>query len=392
MKNKNLGIILLLLFLISVSGAACSSAEPFVEDALPLEAGQTSTGTSLIAEGNLLPADFAYLTFQLNGTIAEILVEEGSQVSGGQILARLGEGESYQAALSAAAFELESARQALDDLKERAGISSSQAKLALSETWEAQIAAEKVWQEFEDGDFQDRLDDAEIKLTEALQGLEDAQDDFDSYEDLDVDNPTRKRYKDLLDDAQQTYDDAVWDRDLLLVERARQEAELASVQADYDLAETNYNDLKNGPDPDALSLAEARLLNAENQQKAAEAALELLEIRAPFSGKIVEVNVVKNEQIQAYQSVFLLADFSEWVVETTDLTELEVTGIFPGQQVNIVPDALPEVKLSGKVERISEVYEKYMGDIVYTVRILVDEPIEPQLRWGMTVELTFEEE
>ena len=392
MKKLNPGLLILLLVLLTISAAACSSAEALADESATLDMRQIATESSSVAEGELLPKDSAYLFFQINGSLAEILVEEGSQVSSGQVLARLGEEESYQAALSAAELEMESARQALADLHEQADISAARAKLAMSDSREALIDAEKAWQEFDNSDFQDRLDDAEIKVTETLQDLEDAQDDFDSYADLDEDNPTRERYQDLLDDAQDKYDDAVWERDLLLVEKTRQEAELAQAQADYVLAESEYNDLKNGPDPDTLSLAEARLTHAENQVKAAEAALELLEIRAPFSGRIIKVYYVKDEQVQAYQAVFLLADFSEWVVETTDLTELEVSGIFAGQKVNLVPDALPEVKLSGEVENISEVSEKHMGDVVYTVRIVLDELAAPQLRWGMTMEITFEEE
>ena len=388
MKNLKFGLILLVLLLIS----GCSTDEPPVQNLEIAAAAERSVTTSSIAEGNLLPTDFVYLAFQLNGEVTEILVEEGSMVSKGQILARLGEDESYQAALTAAALELESARQALDKLQEQSAVMTARTKLALSDSREALIAAERVWQEFDDSDFQDRLDDAEIEVTERLQDLEDAREDFESYQDLDEDNPTREQYKDLLDDASQQYDEAVWDRDLLLVERLRQEAELAQSQAEYDLAEAEYEDLKDGPDPDALSLAEARLLNAESQQEAARAALDMLEIKAPFEGKIIEVDVVEGEQVTANNSVILLADISQWVVETDDLNELEVIGLYIGQPVSMIPDSLPEVKLSGKVERISEVYEKNMGNIVYTVRILLDEPPAPQLRWGMTVELTFEEE
>ncbi len=60
-----------------------------------------------------------------------------------------------------------------------------------------------------------------------------------------------------------------------------------------------------------------------------------------------------------------------------------------GQQVGPVTDVLPDVKLTGTVQTISGAFTKQGGDIVYNVRILVDSPIDPRIRWGMTVEATF---
>ena len=85
----------------------------------------------------------------------------------------------------------------------------------------------------------------------------------------------------------------------------------------------------------------------------------------------------------------MLADFSQWIVETDDLTEIEVPEISIGQSVTIVPDALPDLELTGMVERISDVFEEKRGDITYTARIKLNEENE-LLRWGMTVVVTFE--
>ncbi len=85
-----------------------------------------------------------------------------------------------------------------------------------------------------------------------------------------------------------------------------------------------------------------------------------------------------------------LADFSQWYVETDNLTEIEVVDISLDQTVEIIPDALPEITLMGTVELISDKFEEKRGDITYTTRILVDE-IDPRLRWGMTVVVSFEE-
>jgi hypothetical protein len=68
-----------------------------------------------------------------------------------------------------------------------------------------------------------------------------------------------------------------------------------------------------------------------------------------------------------------------------------VVEISEGQQASIVPDALPELIIPGMVEEISRAFNAQGGDILYTVRLRVDE-FDARLRWGMTVEITFEPE
>ncbi len=85
-----------------------------------------------------------------------------------------------------------------------------------------------------------------------------------------------------------------------------------------------------------------------------------------------------------------VADLSQWMVETDNLTELDVVSIAAGQGATITPDALPEVDLQGSVELISDVYEDKRGDVTYTARLAL-ETSDPRLRWGMTVAIVFEE-
>jgi hypothetical protein len=53
-----------------------------------------------------------------------------------------------------------------------------------------------------------------------------------------------------------------------------------------------------------------------------------------------------------------------------------------------ISDALPDLKLTGLVTEIADMFTVQSGDILYKVRLLVEQP-DPQLRWGMTVETTF---
>jgi len=100
--------------------------------------------------------------------------------------------------------------------------------------------------------------------------------------------------------------------------------------------------------------------------------------------------LILGEQITPGSPVATLVDFSHWFIETDNLTEIEVVDVAVGQAVTIVPDALPDVSLTGTVKAIDDFFVEKRGDVTYTARIQVGE-IDPRMRWGMTVVVTFEE-
>ena len=83
-----------------------------------------------------------------------------------------------------------------------------------------------------------------------------------------------------------------------------------------------------------------------------------------------------------------VADTSSWIIETTDITELEVVDVFVGQAVTFMTDALPDVTMEGVVTAISQSSFTQSGDVLYTVYIETDD-VDPLVKWGMTVEITF---
>jgi multidrug resistance efflux pump len=160
------------------------------------------------------------------------------------------------------------------------------------------------------------------------------------------------------------------------------EANLAEAQA-------RVAKVKGGPDPDQLALAQARLVSAQDGLAAAEAGLKNSELRAPFAGVLAKLSLKVGEQVGPGQAVATLADFSGWVVETDNLTEIEVVKIKTGQGASVVLDALPNQTLHGKVTSISSVFEEKRGDITYTVKLALENKL-PEMRWGMTAEVTFD--
>jgi len=343
---------------------------------------------SVISQGNLIPKDYMYLSFPGGGHVSEVMVKQGDKVTVGQVLASLGDREQYQASVTGAQLEVQSAQKALNDLKANADITSSNAWLALLDANSAIIQAETAWANIDTDEYQKKVDDAEIKVSDMKTALDDARTAFDKVSNLSTDNSTYKAAETDLKNAQLDYDNALHERDQLTIARDRAQANVKLAQAVQVQAQHNYDVTRQGPDPDQLTLAQLNLDNAEAHLAAAQSAMNNLDLKAPFNGTIVDVNVSNGQLVSSDTWAVLVADFSEWYVDSSNLTEQEVVNVAMGQAATISPDALPDLHLTSKVTKIADMFNMQSGDVLYHVRLRVDQP-DPNFRWGMTVEITF---
>jgi multidrug efflux pump subunit AcrA (membrane-fusion protein) len=350
----------------------------------------SQSGSTTTTEGHVVPRDSADLFFFTGGTVAEVIVKEGDAVKKGAVLARLGDRESLDAAIAAAEAELANAQRQSDDLQKKAGLAGMQAASDMADAQKALIDAEQKLADVDTTDYTSRLDTARDAVSKAKDDLKTAQEDFDKVKDLDKDNATRKAADTKLTDAQRHYDQTLRDRDLLIndLDSAKAGVDLAKARLD-DITRT-YNDRKSGVDPADQALVDARLKNAKAQLTAAQAALARQDLLAPYDGIVARVDISTGEEVAPNQVVMAVADPSQWFVETSDLTEKDVVAVRVGQKVIVTADALPDVKMNGKVERISNTSVEKAGDITYIVRISLSDP-DPALRWGMTVKNSFQQ-
>jgi multidrug resistance efflux pump len=159
------------------------------------------------------------------------------------------------------------------------------------------------------------------------------------------------------------------------------ENDLTLKKAKWEDLQRTYERMKGGVDKDQLAVLEARL-------KAAKAAVAALEVTAPFDGVVAKMNAKVGSSINAGQVAVTVADFSEWLVKTTDLTEIDVVNVNEGQPVEVTLDALPDITLKGSALSIGQSYSENQGDIVYEATILLTDQ-NPAMRWGMTAEVKF---
>lgn len=396
-KQYFLSLITSLVLLILLTACDSLPALPgqSTEEAESTEIPIVIADTEIISEGRLVPNQYVNLSFKSGGQVVELLVDEGEVVEEGQVMARLGNREQLEAAVAGAQVELLNAEQASDKLFENSDVSTALAYQAVSDARDALRDGERYKNNLEAGSRQTSIDTARADVIVLKERLDDAREDYKVYENKTDDNLKRAALLSKFADAQQRYDNAV--RLLNNLQGSPSELDIAIADANVSvavaslaLAEQEYAKVKDGPDPDQLAVVEARIAAAEANLAAVESALDNIELVAPIPGTIVDLDIKVGEQVGPGQPVVVLADFSQWAVDTDDLTEIEVPDISIGQSVTVTPDALPDLELTGTVESIKDIYEEKRGDITYTARIILDES-DPRLRWGMTVVVVFEE-
>lgn len=324
MKNVRWAIISV--FILIVLSACQASATPSTPQISTVEA-------DLVAEGYLSPLRSADLAFTTSGRVAEVLVKEGDAVTAGQPLARLElvGVEARQAELARARQEELAARQALEAVQDSGEAALAQAKFAAA-------------------DLEKQVDDARKAVEKAK-------------------------------------DPDTGDVEPLLVAQA--EARQALLEQQLADAEKFVEKLgTDGLDKDKLESAEARLETARASLVLAEAAARVVELTAPWNGVVGLVNLTVGQVVAPGQGVISLADMGGWIIQTDNLTEIEVVGLKAGDPVKIVLDAIPSQEIAGTISAIRPKFELKRGDITYTVNIAVQNPPASAL-WGMTAAVTF---
>ena len=376
----------MLLIIFALALAACAN-QPAAT--LPPAESNFVSPEGVVAEGKLKPIHAANLSFQARGIVEEINVKIGDTVKQGEVLARLTNTDTAQAQLTTANLELTEAQQAYEQLLRTEGLGRAEAWTTYMDAQIARAEAERDWEALNVHDIEDRIDDAKAEVEDRETDLKDAQDEFDKYKDLDKDNSRRRTAEDELERVQESYNDAVRKMEETTRERDAVLATLDAARAAEAEAKYTYEQTVDGPNKEQSALLSSRVENAKAQVAAAEDAVSNYEIIAPFDGVVEDVAVEVGEQVSTESRAISIADTTAWIIETTDVTELEVVNLEVGQPVTFTADALPGVTMQGVVTEISQSSFIQGGDVIYTVHIQAAE-VDPRAKWGMTVEVVFE--
>ena len=379
----------------SVFGQATPQPLPTVEldSTSPTRPGPVQGLGGIVASGVVVPAQQAQMVFSLSERVKTVAAAAGDKITAGQVLVTLEGSEKYAAAIASANLELLAAQQALASLNENAGQARALAQQNLAN-------AAKALSDVQDERYrknlarvsQATLDQVQADLIIAKDVLKKAQENYADFVYRPENDLMRAQAFSRLAAAQQKVDQIQWNLDWLLSRPDTLEvdqADAAIVVAEANLAEAQrqYDQLQNGPDPDALALAQARMANAQAQLVSNQSALANLELKAPFAGTVTEVITHSGEWILPGQPVLVIADLDHLRVETTDLSERDIPQVKEGQPVLVSIKALNQ-SVKGSVSSIASLANTLGGDVVYKTTIDLDAP-PAGLRAGMSVEVEF---
>jgi HlyD family secretion protein len=329
--------------------------------------------TSLIgATGTVRANQTGLLSWQTSGTVGEVTAKVGDLVKEGDSLAGLEPATLAQNIILARA-DLVEAQRALDDLLE-SQTATAQAQVALLA---AQTALEDTQTTRDSYNYrratQESVENAQANLALAQDKMDEAFDVYQKFKNNPPEDPRRAQ-------AYTTYYAAVKERDRAQAtlnwltggptseDISEADANLALAQAQYDDALRAWERLKDGPNPDDIAAAQARV-------DAIQAALRQANVIAPFRGTITEAQPLRGDQVNPGTPAFRIDDLNRLFVEVP-VSEVDINNVKVGQPVTLTFDAITGEQYNGQVSEVGQVGNVTQGAVDFTVTVEVTDPDE----------------
>ncbi|HET7375222.1 MAG TPA: efflux RND transporter periplasmic adaptor subunit, partial [Anaerolineae bacterium] len=351
----------------------------------------TGQGGIASADGNVIPAQKAALSFALPGQIAELKVAVGSVVKKGDVIAKL-DTSQLDAAVAQAKAGLAVAQATLAKVK--AGprpeqILAAQNNLSATNASLVQAAANRDF--VQGGPTVAQIESARADAQQAYNSMVAARTHRDLLQQA---HANGKDGADTVDTANKLYNIAyeTWqaaqakldkllagaDADTL---RAAQ-AQLGAASAEYKATQAQVAALMAGATTEQVAVAEAAVAQAQAAVDQAQAIRTEAELVAPFDGTVADLPVQNAQYVTPGTPVVVLGDLTKLQIQTIDLNEKDIDGVVIGGKVSVTFDALPGQSIDGTVTRIAPKSIESSG-VNYTVTIDLGQ-IPDRLRWGMT--------
>ncbi len=350
------------------------------EDLETVEAKKGTLIATIGASGSVQANQSGTVAFQTTGIVGNVFVRLADEVHKGDVLANL-EQESLSTQLILAQADLVSAQKALEALLDT-DQARAMALLSLAQARDALQDAEYKWYVQQEGNRAsgETIAATEANLVLAQKEVDKAQEEYSKYSGRPEDDPVRALARSNLAAARQKRDSILRNLNWYLgypsdTDQAILDAELEVARANLRDAELVLEKIENGPDPDDVAAAEARIA-------AAEANLALSTLVAPFNGTVTDVSIKLGDSVSPGQPVIQLADLSRLVVEV-DISEVDINTVSLGQEVRITFDADLQHEYKGEIIEVGLVGNNVQGIVNFKVSVEMldaDEAVRP----GMT--------
>jgi len=355
------------------------------ENAPTTEASPRSTG-DIVASAIVVPAQEAHLAYLTGGNIQTVNITLGEEVKAGQILVELDN--------TIALLEVERAKRALRELTSPMQIAIAEEALTIALETRDDEAHDVAALDYGRASIE-MIDEVQAEITLAKDRLEAAQTAYNRVSTLSLENSKRanallalnkaKTYLNSLNANYQWYISPPSEVDV-----ARTTAEAAVAEAAYQEAQWYLAALKGEKFPsEASGMKLAQLQQAQDNLEAAQNRLDQTRLISPISGIVAEINIIAGEFAIPGKILLVVSDMANLQINTTDLSERDITKVKVGAIATIFIDALNE-EFSGKVSTISPIADTLGGDVIYEITLSFDAPPENALN-GMTAEVSIEE-
>ena len=331
------------------------------------------------ATGTVNANQSASLPWQTNGRVAAINVKLNDVAVKDQVLAEL-DPSSVSQAINSARADLVSAKRNLEDVMQ-SHTSEADAYLTLVK------ADDKVQTTKNSRDNWNYLNSdwgniyqARSIFLQANYKLKNAQYAIEALFALPSSDASRRAAADNLAAAQLANDKALRALNVLL--GRTYDNTVAEDFANYDLAKAQADDarrtwarLANGPNKDDIEAAQAKV-------DAAESAVKMAKIIAPFNGTITQVDAKTGDEVTTGIASFRIDDLSQLSIKV-EIPEVDVNRVKIGQRVDLTFDAILGSKYTGTVTEVEPVGTNDQGVVNFTVTIELKDG-DGEVRPGMT--------
>ncbi len=395
MRQRKPWLLMLIVGTAAFLMAGCGGDAAATEAPTPLE---RDFAPVVSATGQVVPAQWATLSFPDGGQMLTLAVEEGDEVSAGDVLAELDttavDAAVVQAQAALAVAEANLARVQAGPREEQIEQAQQQFEAAQAAVVEAAAARDDLY----DGGTASEIAAAQADVLSAQQAQQAAEGNYHYLYNLAESHGAADpgEWAPMNDEQSVRLALNIANQQLAAAEAylnqltgqpdadqaAIVDAQVWAASARRDAAQAALDLMLASPLPEDLAIAEAEVTQAQAALTTAQAARGQATLVAPFDGTVSALFFRANEWVNPGEPVILLADLSSLQVETTDLNEIDIARVAVGSTASIEFDSLPNEIVTGTVLRIAPMAAEGAG-VNYTAIIALDE-IPPTLRWGMT--------
>ena len=159
-------------------------------------------------------------------------------------------------------------------------------------------------------------------------------------------------------------------------------ADITQAQAQVTQAQANLDKLTAPAATPDIAAAEASLAQAQAEVATAQRNLDQATLKAPFDGVVAAVTVVPGGIASAEAAAVTLVDRSKLYI-AVNLSETDAARVQVGQPVVLTFDALPNVRLTGKVATVAPAATVEQNVVTYPVQVEFDAGATP-VKVGMS--------